>query len=327
MSDSVYRIVTEKILAQLEEGVAPWRKPWRATAFPRSINGHRYRGINVFLLATQGYASPYWLSRKEINRRGGRIRKGEHGTVIVFWKQHKVTDEDTGDEKTIPLLRYYRVWNLEQTENVKVPRSVADASASRPAPTPEERHYAAAAIVAGYPHGPTIQESGDEAWYRPAHDLVNIPPRAAFDDLDEYYSTLFHELGHSTAHPSRLNRACDYVFGSHAYGREELVAEMTDAFLAAEAGIETTMENSAAYLAGWIRTINEDVRAVVVAAGAAQRAAEHILARTNKAAPARQITGSAKSARPVAAPIPQQRTVDSWSRFPQRSVELACPRT
>jgi antirestriction protein ArdC len=302
MSDTVYRIVTEKILAQLEQGVAPWRKPWRAaTAFPRSINGHRYRGINVFLLATQGYTSPYWLSRKEINRRGGRIRKGEHGTVIVFWKRLQVADEDSGETKTIPLLRYYNVWNLEQTDDVTVPQSLAAASTVHPAPTAEQRHHAAAAIVAGYPNTPTIHEDGDAAWYRPSDDLVNVPPRARFEDLDEFYSTLFHELTHSTAHPSRLGRDCDYVFGSHSYGREELVAEMGAAFLNAEAGIETTVPNSAAYLAGWITKISEDVRAVVVAAGAAQRAADHILARTQTPAGTPEIPGQPMLAQRMAA--------------------------
>lgn len=254
MGDTVYQIITERILAQLEQGVAPWRKPWQATAYPRFITGRRYRGINVFLLASQGYGSPLWLSYKQISQRGGRIRDDEHHTKVVFWEQITVPD-DSGGEKTVPLLRYYRVWNLEQTEGVKVPPSVADLVTPRPAPTPDQRHHAAAAIVAGYPHPPTIRESGDEAWYRPGDDLVNLPPRASFDDLDAFYAAAFHELGHSTAHPSRLDRDCDYVFGSHSYGREELVAEMTAAFLAAEAGIETTMPNSAAYLASWITTI------------------------------------------------------------------------
>jgi antirestriction protein ArdC len=301
VSDSVYRIITERILAQLEQGVAPWRKPWHAIAFPRFITGHRYRGINVFLLASQGYASPFWLSRKQIVQREGKIRDGERHTKVVFWTQRTVVDEASGDEKTVPLLRYYRVWNLEQTEGVKVPQAVADFDTSRPAPTPAQRHHAAAAIVTGYPHPPTIRESGDEAWYRPGDDLVNVPPQASFDDLDDYYATLFHELGHSTAHRSRLARDCDYVFGSHSYGREELIAEMTSAFLAAEAGIETTMPNSAAYLASWIATISEDVRAVVVAAGAAYRAADLILARPTEASSARPAAGRAGEARRLAA--------------------------
>lgn len=292
---SVYDIVTERIVAQLEQGVAPWRKPWKATGpnstAPRNIDGYRYRGINVWLLLTEamdrGYSSPYWMTFKQAKAKGGSVRKGEKSTVIVFWKRIRVTEkqEDGSVEtKIIPMLKYFRVFNLDQTEGVKLPRKVleeqlAAAASGQNAPDPIAE---ADEIAAGYilRSGPTVRhEDQDRAFYQPLLDVVTVPPLANYDQADEYYATLFHELGHSTGHKDRLNRTYGQAFGDHEYGREELVAEMTSAFLAAEAGIETTQDNNASYLAAWIRTLKEDNRAVVVAAGAAQRAADLILGR------------------------------------------------
>lgn len=288
-NDTVYEMITEKIIALLEQGVAPWRKPWKAAAEgPRNLDGHRYRGINTLLLIMAamegGYSSPYWLTFNQAKKKGGKIKKGEKSTVIIFWKMIRVTekDPDTGkiENKTIPMLRYYRVFNLEQTEGVKVPRKVleaqlAEASAVAPDPIKE-----AEAIVKGY-QGPKIRKvRGDRAFYSPLTDVITVPPLKSYDDAGEYYSTLFHEMGHSTGHKDRLDRFEPGTrFGDHEYGREELIAEMTAAFLTAEAGIETTLPNSASYLGSWIKTIKADVRAVVVAAGAAQRAADMILGR------------------------------------------------
>lgn len=281
---TTYEIITEKILAELEAGNVPWQKPWAggpANAPKNLVSGKRYRGINVLLLGlATGYASPYWLTFKQAKTLGGSVRKGEHGSLVVFFKDLLVEDRDSddGSKKRIPLLKYYRVWNLDQTENVKVP-------ANRPMPeiverSPVEQQAAAEAIVASYPNPPSIAEGEAAAWYRPSTDHVNMPPRSAFTHSDEWYSTLFHELGHSTAHSTRLDRKTGNVFGSHEYGREELVAEMTSAFLCAEAGINTTTVNSAAYLRSWIKTIKQDSKAVVVAAGQAQKAADLISGQT-----------------------------------------------
>lgn len=276
MSNTVYEIITEKIIAQLEAGTAPWRKPWHAaTDWPRSIHGHRYQGINVFLLLAGDHISPYWITRKEIARRGGRIRRGEPGTKIVFFKKITKEDEKTGEKITIPIARYYHVWNTEQVDGIEPPTPAVPPTHH----TAEDRHAAAEAIITGYPDPPEIIEVGRRACYSPGLDRIKIPPRDTFTSLNEFHVTAFHELGHSTAHPTRLDRPIGSDFGSHPYGREELIAEMTAAFLAAEAGIETTTDNSAAYLSSWITTIREDVRAVVVAANAAQRAANHILGR------------------------------------------------
>lgn len=281
-ADTVYEMITERMVALLEAGTVPWRKPWTGHSAPRNIEGHAYRGINVFLLATQPYESPFWMTFNQAKARGGSVKKGEHGTVITFWKTLRVEDRNNADKtKQIPMLRYFRVFNLEQTEGVKLPAKVAD---WKPSEAPVfDGLEAAEAIVKGYPDAPRYHETGDEAAYHPVFDRIYMPRRDTFESAEEWYSTLFHEFGHSTGHPSRLNRETlvkSDGFGGHTYGREELIAEMTSAFLAAEAGITVTQENSAAYLAGWIAKIKEDVRAVVVSAGAAQRAADHILNRT-----------------------------------------------
>lgn len=280
--DTIYELVTDKIVAALEAGTVPWHKPWNPGTAPRSVEGHVYRGINAFLLSMSEYNSPFWITFNQAKKRGGTVRKGEKSTMVVFWKRLMITEknEATGkpERKMIPMLRFYRVFNLEQTDGVKVPKAVAEFDAAKVA---HEAIVEAEAIVSGYPSPPTIRfEDNDRAFYVPSTDIITVPSLAAYNVRDEFYSTLFHEMGHSTGHPDRLNRKMTGGFGSHDYGREELVAEMTSAFLCAESGIEVTFDNSAAYLASWIRTIKEDVRAVVVAAGAAQRAADHILGRT-----------------------------------------------
>lgn len=278
---TAYEVITEQIIAQLEAGTAPWRQPWKAGGAPRNIvSGKAYRGINWFLLqvtaAEQGYSSPYWMTYKQAAERGGNVRKGEKSTRIVFWKQLKVTDKETGKPTTIPMLRYYSVFNLDQTENVRPRQDAEEAQDNEHTPNTD-----ADAIIRAYVTGtgPALTEKGTAAFYTPDTDTVTLPPRQTFDTPDNFYSTAFHELGHSTGHADRLNRTKGKQFGDHAYGREELIAEMTAAFLTAEAGIVNTLPTSAAYLASWIRTIREDVKAVVVAAGAAQKAADLILNR------------------------------------------------
>lgn len=313
-TDTVYAMVTEQILAALDAGTVPWRKPWTgsATGGPRNLmSGKPYRGINVFLLGFAPYASPYWVTFRQANELGGSIRKGEKGSLVVFWKQLKVTEKDevTGKPttKTIPMLRYYRVWNLEQTEGVRIPKG-RELAVEAPVRDEAERIAAADGIVARFTGdaGPSVAHGGDQAYYSPGADHVQMPALAAFDGAAEYYSTLFHELTHSTGHASRLDRFAKgfnaHSFGSAEYGREELIAEMGAAFLCAEVDIlPATIANSAAYIDGWRRTIKEDVRAVVVAAGAAQRAADLVLGRapyvaaetaTEEAAPAGELVAA-----------------------------------
>ena len=189
---SVYSIVTEQILKQLESGVAPWHRPW-TTQIPKNlVSGRGYRGINVFLLAASGYGSPYWLTYKQATERGGHVRKGEHGTKVVFWKigtrETEDADGDTIERKSI-LLRYYTVFNVEQCEGIAAPNAT-------PTVNPIEE---CERIVRQMPNPPAMQQDG-RAWYRPSTDTVGMPSRNAFNSAEEYYSTLFHELTHSTGH-------------------------------------------------------------------------------------------------------------------------------
>lgn len=283
MPVDVYAEVTSRILAMLDAGAAPWRSPilgQAGTAWPRNLaSGKPYRGVNVFLLAmtafAKGYHSACWLTFNQARAAGGRVRKGERSSLVVFWKTYETTDRATGEPTTVPVLRYYNVFNLDQCDGIEAP----DADTNEPlAFTPIER---ADRIAAGYAGGPAVQHAGGRAFYRPSTDAVTLPEPARFVGTEAYYATLFHELAHSTGHSTRLDRGLDTAlapFGSPDYGREELVAEMAAAFLCGHAGIApATVENSAAYLAGWIAAIKGDKRLAVVAAGAAQRAADWII--------------------------------------------------
>jgi len=199
------------------------------------------------------------------------VRRGEHGSKVVFWKIDKYETEDADGQtvaKTSAILRYYTVFNVEQCEGIT-------ASASDKVINPIEE---CERIVAGMPNPPAMVQAG--AWYRPATDTVGMPSRQAFGSAEEYYSTLFHELTHSTGHPSRIGREGIEklnTFGSESYSKEELVAEMGAAMLAGIAGIERkTLSNSAAYLQSWIDVLKSDSRMVVFAASQAQKAADYI---------------------------------------------------
>lgn len=284
----IYQDVTDRILQLLDEGTAPWRQPIKRRrdqdGFPKSLStGKPYRGINTLLLAmtgwAEGYDSTYWATFNQIKKEGGRVCKGERSTLVVFWKQAAATDQETGDEIKIPVLRHYQVFNAEQCEGVSTP----DAE-----PEPEDKQaepfvpiQAAADIVAGYPSPPTIEHGGSSASYSPGFDRIKIAQPARFESSESYYATLFHELAHSTGHQSRLNRDLGHrtsPFGSPDYSREELVAEMGSAFLCAAAGISPpTIEQSAAYVDGWRRKLSSDKRLVIQAAGQGQRAVDYVL--------------------------------------------------
>jgi antirestriction protein ArdC len=278
-TNKVYEIVTEKIIAALESGTPPWRKPWTA-GIPRNATTNRpYSGINSLLLGMTPYSDPRWLTFKQCSAKGGKVRKGEKSTLVIFWKTNTITQEtDSGEltEKTIPFLRYYLVFNVEQCEGLDLP-----ALETRNVDVIAE----AEAIVANMPNPPSINhDGGGKAYYRPQLDSIHLPQRNSFDSAGEYYSTLFHELTHSTGHQSRLNRQTltEVVpFGSETYSKEELVAEFGSAFLCAHAGIETTLDNSAAYIKGWLKALRNDPKLAIIAASQGQKAADHIIGKTD----------------------------------------------
>ncbi len=286
----IYSIVTDKIINLLEQGVVPWRRPWSSAGLPRNLVSRKpYRGINYFLLSASKFVSPLWLTMRQANELGGSIRRGEQSTIIVFWKvdDAKQGTEDLDNEETDGktrrrfLLRYYRVFNVEQCD---LPQTVLD----RLPKTETHEHDpidAAERIVGAMPQRPELQTAGSKAFYNSLSDRVTMPPRELFTTAEEYYATLLHEMTHSTGHPKRLARETiteAAPFGSARYSKEELCAEMGAAFLCAEAGISpVVIENQAAYLAGWLGKLRDDRKLLIYAAAQAQKAADFILNRTN----------------------------------------------
>lgn len=288
MPKDIYQTVTDRILEILDRGVVPWRHPIRRSsegpALPRNLVSNRaYRGINVFLLAVtawmEGYERPDWLTFRQARERGGHVRRGEKGSLVIFWKRHATTDRQTGEPVTVPVLRHYTVFNADQCEGI--------GDSTPPPPEDNAEPFAfeplleAAAIVNSYENPPRIERKGTAAFYRPSEDLVRVPEPRRYADRESYYCTLFHELAHSTGHSKRLDRGLDTQtrgFGSADYSKEELIAEMGAAFLCAAAGISpATIEQSASYIDGWRKRISTDKKLVVRAAGAGQRAADWVL--------------------------------------------------
>ena len=290
---NLYQVVTDRIIASLKAGVIPWEKPWKASQhtggpFPRNFStGRPYRGINIMLLWSSCYSSPFWISFNQARELNGSVRKGEKGTQIVFYKQlrSRTTKDDNSakDEDRRPpfVLTYHTVFNVEQCDGLTVPQI------EKPTTTPNavEQDEACEAIVTGWTNRPTLHlnsQSEMRAYYAPHADAVHMPARHRFLDAAHYYSTLFHELVHSTGHESRLNRTFGARFGDELYSKEELVAEMGAAFLCAIAGIanEHTDRNTTAYLQSWIAELEEDNRLIVHAAANAQRAVDSIIGTT-----------------------------------------------
>jgi antirestriction protein ArdC len=268
MKIDIQETITNRIIASLEAGTAPWRKPWTGGGLPRNaVSGKVYSGINFFLLASLGGGQ--FLTYKQAQDLGGTVRKGERGCPIVFWNW--VEKEANGQTKKIPFLRHFTVFSASQCDGLNLdPEGEAQPLEFSPIEKAEE-------TIAGT--GATIQHEGHRAFYRPSTDSITLPEKARFHSVGEYYSTAFHELVHWTGHESRLARkgiAEVSAFGDPVYSREELVAEMGAAFLCADHGIDSTLENSASYLRGWIDALRGDSKLVVQAAGAAWKAANLI---------------------------------------------------
>lgn len=275
---SVSDLITQIIIEKLEAGCVPWHRPWNSSAdLPRNIvSGRPYRGINAFLLGCTG--STWFATYKQIQERGGRVNTGARSLPVVYWALRQVEDSDTGSEKNIPILRYYRVFSLDDVSGVPIP---APAETTRPfSPIKSAEH-----IVECMPQRPEIKTGQPQAYYSPSLDYVNMPRHELFLSDEAWYATLFHELAHSTGHEDRLNRSTvtkSAYFGSSEYSKEELIAECCAAFLSAEAGISNAViDNSAAYIDGWLRALkSKDNRGMVIqAAAAGQKAADFILNR------------------------------------------------
>jgi len=280
----LYQHVTDRILEDLERGVRPWLKPWSmskvgGSILPRRHNGIPYQGINVLLLWSEamarGYTATTWMTYRQALELGAHVRKGESGTLVVFADRlTRTEDGDDGEsvERSIPYLKSYMVFNVEQIEGLPPqyqPQTAAPASA-------EIRRTQAESFIAAT--RAIIRFGGDRAYYAPAFDVIQLPPPPAFRDMEGYYGTVLHELTHWTGHASRCARELNgHRFGSEAYAFEELVAELGSAFLCAELGITPEVrDDHAAYLASWLTVLKQDKRAIFAAASQAQRAADYV---------------------------------------------------
>src|SRR5260370_30454233 len=271
---SVYEIVTEKIIKQLESGVWPWRQPWTCQT-PASLTTQKaYRGLNVLTLASQGFPSRFWLTFNQATKLGGKIRKGERSSPVIFWNvgdEREKTAQDGTKETSRPfLLRYYSVFNLSQAEGIDIPASLLqETRTNNPIETCEQ-------LVTNMPNSPAFEQS-DKAWYSPSNDVVGMPARGLFHSSEEYYATEFHELAHSTGHAKRLHRENfdnPVSFGSESYSKEELIAEMAAAMLCGIAGMaQRILEPSAASRTTWMAQLKSQLRPHVPAAAQAMKTA------------------------------------------------------
>jgi antirestriction protein ArdC len=301
----IYAEITDRVCAELEKGNIPWHKPWlrlsinyrnekvevdpTSCAYSRST-GKPYSLLNQMLLGRAGEYATF----KQIQEAGGKVKKGEKSSMVVFWKfieSKKVNAQGEEEVERIPVLRYFSVFHVAtQVEGLEPKkRPVCDVVQVPDAPSADAEWDAAEeadAVVRAYLErtGVTLTEQigSDRAFYSPAFDSVTVPARAQFKDAAEFYSTLFHELTHSTGHKSRLDRfstAGSHAFGSENYSKEELVAEIGAAALNNQFGLETksSFRNSAAYIQSWLSALRDDKRLLVSAASRAEKAVNLIL--------------------------------------------------
>lgn len=279
-------MINEKLFEELENGLIPWHKPWKdfdeqGDFIPPQnyVTRQAYRGINFILLLNR-FEQPYYLTFKQVKALGGRICKGEKCTPVVFWKPldaKKTDDKEHSETEKKFILRYYKVFNITQTTGI-------DYTAVKWKESAEDLQFdkiqKAESILTGYKDSPKVVFNSSEAFYVPSLDKVYVPKPEYFKAPEFFYSTLFHELSHSSGHKSRLNRRgiAEFNGSSHQYSYEELIAEFSASYLNGHSGIyQTTIEENAAYLQIWLRKLKDNTRWLVNAASAGQRAAEYIL--------------------------------------------------
>lgn len=280
----IYQIITDRIIEQLANGHRPWTSPWsqRPISLPVRVNGETYQGINIVALweaaSRKGYESPRWLTFKQAQKEGGRVRQGEKATKVVYWNTFTKQDADSDEDKPvkIPFIRSYAVFNIEQIDGIEEPEAVALFQNTEARLAKIDAFFQATGAV--------IKHGGGRAYYRPSEDTITMPHFERFTDAESYYSTLAHETVHWVGHSSRLDRGTgSFAMSSPEYAREELVAELGAAFLSAHLGLRADpREDHAAYLHSWLQVLKQDNRAIFKAATEAQKAVAFILAKAGK---------------------------------------------
>jgi antirestriction protein ArdC len=277
---NLYDEITQSILAELEQGRLPWVQPWQAPAtaapldLPRNAaTGRAYSGINILVLwcavIARGFSSQRWLTFRQALALGGHVRKGEHGTTVVFADRF-VAKRGEDEERTIPFLKRFTVFSIEQCDGLPEDVTTAPPFFDQDLILPEVETLIRAS-------GADVRIGGAEAYYVPLLDYVQVPRPDAFFRPIDWHRTALHELGHWTGHPSRLDRDQRGRFGTPAYAREELVAELCAAFSCAALGIVPTVRH-ADYLGSWLDVLRADNRAIIRAASMASKAADFLLA-------------------------------------------------
>ena len=283
MNKKICEMVAERVLEELKNGVIPWNQPWFGSdRFVSHVNGKHYSLLNCMLLGKPGEDATF----NQISKEGGKVKKGAKSKIVVFWspvKKEEIDDSGEKKEKMYFILKYYRVFNLNDCENIKKKYLSDDDTKFI-----HEEVKDAEDVIRGYCEAnPTLKivrdERSNRAYYRPSEDLIQVPMMEQFEKVEEFYSTLFHEMTHSTGHWSRLGRFKESgavaAFGGEDYGKEELIAELGAAALCGKCGIESrdSFRNSAAYLKGWTEAIKGNPELIVAAAGKADKAVEYIL--------------------------------------------------
>lgn len=280
---NIYEEITNRIIRQLENGIVPWHKPWSGVASGayNRVSKKPYSLLNQMLLEHDGEYATY----KQWSDLGGKVRKGEKSEIVVFWKIIQVEEVNSNgkvEKKSIPLLKYINVFHVSQVDGVE-PKDIK--------PVEHKPVEEAEKIKIDYMNRENIvikELVTNEAFYSPARDYIQVPCKEQFKDIMEYYSTLFHEMIHSTGHRDRLGRLDSSVkfasFGSEDYSKEELIAEIGSAFLMNHIGIETnkTFNNSAAYIQSWLKVLRNDNRFIVSASSKAEKAMKYILGNTEE---------------------------------------------
>ena len=278
--NKVYQIVTERMIAIIEEAikngdVLPWQKPWNVNSIARNwVSQKPYRGINIFLLRGGEWLTWNQICDEQKKNPKVHLKKGSKASLVVYFNFKDRTDEETGEVERIPFLRYYNVYNIADVEGLEAKHA--------PVTYEHDPIEEAERMSNDYLDREKIKlniHEIDRAFYSPGMDEITIPPMERFKEISEYYSTLFHEMTHSTGHSKRLNRLTATAhFGDKNYSKEELVAEMGAAMLCGRIGIENkTVDNSAAYLRSWIKALKDDTTMLVSAAGKAQKAVDFIM--------------------------------------------------
>lgn len=270
MKSKAYEAVYNQIISKLAQGVVPWKKPWKTVRPCNAKTGRPYHGINFFLLTMSEYSDNRWITYKQVKDMGGDVKPGEKSCQVIYWQM--LSKEEDGKKKNVPLLKYFNVFNVEQTEGVDWSNGDEEVT--------QATNPSAEDLLKNYANKPEVKHGGNRAYYNPAQDFVQMPPKDKFKTLDNYYSTLLHELVHSTGHKDRLNRSTledANMFGDANYSEEELIAEFGAAFLCNVAGIDNTIELSASYIDSWMASFKNTPSMIVSAASKAQKAADYIL--------------------------------------------------